>query len=1103
MSADLSRVRFDPLRDHSGIGSLQGRVWLDADFNEQVAITDRRSRAQVTDLAPTPSIVSRLTPDAFKITESGGAVSIGAGRMYVDGLPAENHGKGDGFDPVLAEPNGTGVTSYGEQPYRRDVKDLPEGGGQHLFYLAVWQRELDHLNTPDLVEPAIGVETTTRTQTAWQVRVLSNVGNGLTCESPIEAWDKEIEPSSARLTTGLDESDPATGPCEVPPSKGYRGPENQLYRVELHSETEFKWSRDNATVTSAVDKKISLSRLRLATLGRDEFLSIKSGDWVEVLDDRLELDRLPGQMRKVTVEEGNVIVLDSDLPSDLADSAYHLRVRKWDSGPTKISSGPMALEHGVTATFSGKGRPGDYWVFAARIADASVEELKAAPPRGIHVHYAKLALVTIGGPVSDCRPGWPVGQDGCGCEVCVAPGESLQEAVEGLKKLGGGTLVLCPGTYELDEPLRLDGVRSLRIVGSGRASRIVPRNGGIVVTRSRDVVLSDFAVESDGDMPAVMFGSANQNCAVQRLWLTHRLGPAVSMTGAQYALRIRECVFTAPSAISAKSFDQESKGLLTFGLSITDNLMACDDRGVDFGVDRHGVIQHTGLTAVTGNHVTAAADAGIVVTGLVPQGVSDLDGALDVSGNLLEVAGAGIVTGGRVRINDNTVISAHRVQGRHGIALEASPPDTPGGVALVTGNKVSTFGGYGIAVSAPMESLVVKQNIVRGCAGGILVQPVSQGGRVSADNNQILDLHPVREILPIPLRPIGSIAVLAEPGLRAATVAAAEGNPVAARAAGSASVSTRAAGSASVAARATGSASVSARAASGTANVAGAASRAASFADETATLSLTPGRATATAVAGSLTSRLADSLSRIAVLMGIGVIGADMVIVAGNTIDGVAAGEGDALRYAYGIFVGACVDAKILGNLVARIGSANNGGAGYGIGCAMWQDTASVTNNTVRGADVAETRPAWTPIMMVSTAGQTVNMLRSAETTAGTWTFIGEGAYLRAARPSGNVELTGNILNGGTEDPALQVTTAGDVILSGNRCLQPGDADREAARINAATAVAQGNRLRGGRPSLVITARSGATAVGNITSGGIQINGNAVPNDALNPIGQG
>src|SRR5262245_62966964 len=103
MTADLSRIRFDPLRDHAGVGIQQGRLWLDADFNEQVAIADRRDRVQVVDLAPAPTIVSRETTDAFHIAVSGPTMTIGAGRMYVDGLLAENHGATIDFDPVLAE----------------------------------------------------------------------------------------------------------------------------------------------------------------------------------------------------------------------------------------------------------------------------------------------------------------------------------------------------------------------------------------------------------------------------------------------------------------------------------------------------------------------------------------------------------------------------------------------------------------------------------------------------------------------------------------------------------------------------------------------------------------------------------------------------------------------------------------------------------------------------------------------------------------------------------------------------------------------------------------------------------------------------------------
>ena len=44
--------------------------------------------------------------------------------------------------------------------------------GRHLAYLDVWQREVTTLEDPDLVEIAVGVDTTARSQTAWQVRVL-------------------------------------------------------------------------------------------------------------------------------------------------------------------------------------------------------------------------------------------------------------------------------------------------------------------------------------------------------------------------------------------------------------------------------------------------------------------------------------------------------------------------------------------------------------------------------------------------------------------------------------------------------------------------------------------------------------------------------------------------------------------------------------------------------------------------------------------------------------------------------------------------------------------------------------------------------------------
>src|SRR6476660_1402884 len=116
MGADVSRVRFDPLRDYAGVILQQGRLLLDADFNELVALLDRRLRAETIDLTsfgPDPnhageSWVPRQTPDGFRVTASAGKLTIGRGRMYVDGILAENHGDpANGFDDLLREPTGT------------------------------------------------------------------------------------------------------------------------------------------------------------------------------------------------------------------------------------------------------------------------------------------------------------------------------------------------------------------------------------------------------------------------------------------------------------------------------------------------------------------------------------------------------------------------------------------------------------------------------------------------------------------------------------------------------------------------------------------------------------------------------------------------------------------------------------------------------------------------------------------------------------------------------------------------------------------------------------------------------------------------------------
>ena len=67
MGGDYTRFTFDPVKDYSAVLNQQGRVGLDADWNELIEITDRRWRAETIDIigrcvVPMISIVSNASP---------------------------------------------------------------------------------------------------------------------------------------------------------------------------------------------------------------------------------------------------------------------------------------------------------------------------------------------------------------------------------------------------------------------------------------------------------------------------------------------------------------------------------------------------------------------------------------------------------------------------------------------------------------------------------------------------------------------------------------------------------------------------------------------------------------------------------------------------------------------------------------------------------------------------------------------------------------------------------------------------------------------------------------------------------------------------------
>ena len=137
MSSDISRQRFNPTNDFQNVLMQQGRVQLDAEWNEWNEIIDRRWRSETIDIIGR-CVVPLETPDGFEIQLSGGSLTIGRGRIYVHGLQAENHGAGDlDFDAILAESRGLIRCPTRRSPTIRIPKRYPKPA-VHIWFISMF-----------------------------------------------------------------------------------------------------------------------------------------------------------------------------------------------------------------------------------------------------------------------------------------------------------------------------------------------------------------------------------------------------------------------------------------------------------------------------------------------------------------------------------------------------------------------------------------------------------------------------------------------------------------------------------------------------------------------------------------------------------------------------------------------------------------------------------------------------------------------------------------------------------------------------------------------------------------------------------------------------
>lgn len=411
MKGDFARVTFDPARHYSQVMQQQGRVTLEADWNEQAGIQLFLLRTMIADL-----VGPCWAPGTgFAITTQPRVADwqLASGHFYVDGILCQNEA----------------MCALGSQPYAPAPADA--GGdwsnppGSFALWLDVWERHLSAIEAPEVADMALnGVDTASRAQTVWQLRLLdlaptsltamldaitaalnarlqaavstadqaainqqiADVGqlrdtiatgnlfaNGDPCPALRQVLGSRATYAWPRLRAQLGPVGADSDPCVIAADARYRGCENQLYRVEIHqggaagaldspSGTNVKWSRENGSVifpilgmnSAAQSDGSARLAVSLATLGRDPRLGLSVNDWVELVDDDYTLAQRAAPLLQVMAIDTAQMLVTLGVPKNVTpyavsnDPAKHPLLRRWDQNGNVDGQGCLPLVEGET-----------------------------------------------------------------------------------------------------------------------------------------------------------------------------------------------------------------------------------------------------------------------------------------------------------------------------------------------------------------------------------------------------------------------------------------------------------------------------------------------------------------------------------------------------------------------------------------------------------------------------------------------------------------------------------------------------------------------------------------------------------------------------------
>ena len=509
MASDRARVSFDPSRHWRGVVGQQGRVTLEADWNEATAIIAEESRAQLIDvIGPSGSAdrgytVTALTSDDGRAT---GDLAIHAGSLYVGG------------QRMVLDADVT----YGAQPDWLDTggdplwtaPGVPAGDGTEAIFLMLREQEVGATEDPALLDVALGGPDTTERLRIVQ-RIVRRSTAATTCADALAeagtgaTFGRRFDPqtlrllSPSRLQVSFSQSPGAATACVPMAQGGFLGAENQMIRVQVAAVDEqgtptLVWGFDNAhflyrtAADPIVDAAAGTTTLTLTTAPVDSFHQPAKGQAVELLTAAARLtadDYVAAASGQVTTAaaayqpDTQQLSIAGVLTSAQA-AAPALFVRVWQD-KVVYSGGAIALgDTGIEVTLSldattARHQVGDHWSFAVRPGTTALYPQRILdspqPPDGPRMWACLLALMSWTGGVSsltDCRAPYENLVDALASltapDISYAPGSC--EVLKGATTVADALDLLCEHASQGDDfPIAL-----LRLFGRGVICGVIP-----------------------------------------------------------------------------------------------------------------------------------------------------------------------------------------------------------------------------------------------------------------------------------------------------------------------------------------------------------------------------------------------------------------------------------------------------------------------------------------------------------------------------------------------------------------------------------------------------------------------------------------------------